>query len=111
MIKKKTFFVTAPARRLQGCRDEQISPAHAEGGNSDGKGADGNAKDANGDDVGPPKKHQGVTKMSGEKRRRQKWVTIRTRREILCLFTESAHWADSVIESRCPSVCVYVCPL
>ena len=24
------------------------------------------------------------------------------------LFTESAHWADSVIESRCPSVCVFV---
>ena len=25
------------------------------------------------------------------------------------IFTESAHWADSVIESRCPSVCVCVC--
>ena len=26
-----------------------------------------------------------------------------------CLFTESVHWADSVIEARCPSVCVSVC--
>ena len=25
------------------------------------------------------------------------------------LFTESAHWADSVIESRCPCVCTSVC--
>ena len=25
------------------------------------------------------------------------------------LFTESAHWADSVIELRCPSVCPSVC--
>ena len=25
------------------------------------------------------------------------------------LFTESAHWADSVIESQCPSVCMSVC--
>ena len=24
-------------------------------------------------------------------------------------FTESAHWADSVIEPRCPSVCTSVC--
>ena len=24
-------------------------------------------------------------------------------------FTESAHWADSVIELRCPSVCLFVC--
>ena len=33
----------------------------------------------------------------------------------ISFFTESAHWADSVIESRClsvcTSVCVYVCPL
>ena len=27
------------------------------------------------------------------------------------IFTELAHWADSVIESRCPSVCMSVCPL
>ena len=25
------------------------------------------------------------------------------------IFTESAHWADSVIESQCPSVCLFVC--
>ena len=25
------------------------------------------------------------------------------------IFTESAHWADSVIESPCPSVCLFVC--
>ena len=25
------------------------------------------------------------------------------------IFTESAHWANSVIESACPSVCMYVC--
>ena len=25
------------------------------------------------------------------------------------LFIESAHWADSIIESRCPYVCVCVC--
>ena len=24
-------------------------------------------------------------------------------------FTESAHWANSVIESQCPSVCLFVC--
>ena len=30
-------------------------------------------------------------------------------RKIL-IFIESAHWADSIIESRCPSVCVCVCP-
>ena len=29
--------------------------------------------------------------------------------EIKNIFTESAHWADSVIESRCPYVGVYVC--
>ena len=28
---------------------------------------------------------------------------------MLVVFTESAHWADSVIESRCPSVCMCVC--
>ena len=28
-----------------------------------------------------------------------------------CLFTESAHWADSVLESQCPSVCVSVCAI
>ena len=27
----------------------------------------------------------------------------------MCIFTESATWADSVIESRCPYVCIYVC--
>ena len=27
----------------------------------------------------------------------------------LRLFTESAPWADSVIESQCPSVAMYVC--
>ena len=27
------------------------------------------------------------------------------------IFTELAHWADSVIELQCPSVCVSVCPL
>ena len=27
------------------------------------------------------------------------------------VFTESAHWADSVIESRCPWPASYVCPL
>ena len=26
-----------------------------------------------------------------------------------CFFTESAHWANSVIESLCPSVCLFVC--
>jgi hypothetical protein len=26
-----------------------------------------------------------------------------------CFFTESAHWANSVIESQCPSVCLFVC--
>ena len=27
------------------------------------------------------------------------------------IFTESAHWADSVCKLRCPSdVCMYVCP-
>ena len=25
------------------------------------------------------------------------------------IFTESAHWADSVIESRCPCVCTSAC--
>ena len=25
------------------------------------------------------------------------------------IFTDSAHWAGSVIESQCPSVCVFVC--
>ena len=25
------------------------------------------------------------------------------------IFIESAHWADSIIESRCPSVCLCVC--
>ena len=27
------------------------------------------------------------------------------------VFTESAHWADSVIELQCPSVDLFVCPL
>ena len=26
----------------------------------------------------------------------------------ITIFTESAHWADSVIELRCPCVCMYV---
>ena len=28
---------------------------------------------------------------------------------VLILFTESAHWNDSFLELRCPSVCVSVC--
>ena len=28
---------------------------------------------------------------------------------VWCFFTESAHLVDSVIELRCPSVCVSVC--
>ena len=30
---------------------------------------------------------------------------------LLSLFTESTHWADSVLESQCPSVCVPVCAI
>ena len=26
----------------------------------------------------------------------------------LSIFTESAHWADSVIKLQCPSVCLYI---
>ena len=28
---------------------------------------------------------------------------------LLAIFIESAHWVDSIIESRCPCVCVSVC--
>ena len=43
---------------------------------------------------------------------RHLWKTEITWRIIFsysALFTESAHWVDSVIESRCPYACMYVC--
>ena len=47
-------------------------------------------------------------------------ATIRIPQEVYCppickIFIESAHWADSIQQSRCPCVClclcVFVCPL
>ena len=39
----------------------------------------------------------------------QYWTTYFDSPWSAFLFTESAHWADSVIESRCPFVCLSVC--